>query len=136
MTDFYTFDYDCEDYLFPRLTKRSSTKYTANHKHAATRRNILQKEKQISDKLSRNYREKERNQKRDGIQSRIYHCATCNKKTNAPCRCNYVQWCGKDCEWDYCNESSRLGIRDELAVSYDFLCDYHSSKYYEYLEKC
>jgi len=43
MTDFYTFDYDFdydwEDYQFPRLAKRSSTKYTTNNKQAATRRN-------------------------------------------------------------------------------------------------
>jgi hypothetical protein len=135
MSDFDTFDYDWEDFQFPRLAKRSSTKYTTNHKQAETHRNILQKEKQIFDKRSRNYREKERNQKRDGIQSRFYHCSTCNKKTTSPCRCNYVQWCGKDCEWDHCIESSRLGILDELAVPYDVLCDYHTSKYEEYLEK-
>jgi len=138
-----TFDYEFEysEYQFPRQSKRESTKYTNNIKHTTrhktiTNRNILQKEKQILDSRSKHYQEKERNQKQNGTQldmPRTYHCATCNKETKEPCRCAYIQWCGKECKWEYCNESSRLGILDELAVSYDVLCDYHSSKYIEYL---
>ena len=131
---------NCEDLRFPRLTKRSSTKYTRNkhivkNQQTCTIRNMSQKEKQNCDKLSKNYRELERNQKLDGTPSRIYHCATCNSVSDEPCLCNYVQWCGKDCKWEDCNESNRLGIRDELAVSYDVLCEYHARKYEEYMDE-
>jgi len=133
-----------EDYHFSRQYKRASNKYT-HHKAitrsaAITNRNILQKEKQICDKYSRIYRELERQQKREGVAdedaaARTYHCTTCYRNTEEPCRCNYIQWCGKECEWDHCIESKRLGFRNQLAVSYDVLCDYHSRKYFEYLEE-
>ena len=126
--------YSEEEYIFQRQSKLASAKYhnAKQPQKANTNRNIKQKEKQRNDKCSSNYREQERNQKQtytDYRISRTFHCTNCDKTQNEPCRCNYIQWCGKDCNWEQCYESTRLGIRDYLAVSYDVLCGYHSSKY-------
>lgn len=139
--DRFDYEFEYSEYQFPRQSKRESKKYTNNIKHTArhqtiTSRNILQKKKQILDRRSRNYQENERNQKLNGTRldmSRTYHCNKCNRDTNEPCQCKYIQWCGKECDWEYCNESQRLGIREYLTMPYDVLCDYHSSKYHEYL---
>jgi len=132
-----SFYYDFDIHHSPRQAKRASSKNInkkqRRHQQACTSRNIVQKEKQSCDKLERNYRAIERSQKQDGT-SRIYLCKTCKQETTEPCQCNYIQWCGKECEWDHCYESQRLGIRDLLTMPYDVLCDYHTSKYQKYLE--
>ena len=131
-----TFDYDLEDYQFSRLAKRSSTKYT-KLKTPTTNRNMLQKEKQSRDKLARNYREIERNEKQDGS-PRTYQCKTCKQECIAPCKCNYIDWCGKECEWYNCYLTTIPGVQD---ISWDTLCRYHMLEHwayldnYEYLEK-
>ena len=131
-----TFDYDVydefEDYHFSRLAKRSSTKYT-KLKTPTTNSNMLQKENQSRDKLARYYQNIERNEKQDGS-PRTYHCKTCKREVTAPCKCNYIDWCGKDCEWDNCYLTTILGVQD-IIFSWDTLCGYHTLKYYEYLEK-
>ena len=130
----YDFDYDLEDYQFSQLAKRSSTKYT-KLKTPTTNRNMLQKEKQNRDKLARNYREIERNEKQTGssriYHSRIYHCATCKREITEPCKCNYLYWCGKECDWQSCYQTTLLGVQD-FIFSWDILCDYHALKQSEY----
>jgi hypothetical protein len=129
MDDFDPCDY--EDCRFPRQSKRESAiRKHRKHLEPNTLRNILQKDKQILDSRSRNYRAKERDEKQDGS-PRIYYCTACNKEATEPCKCGYIQWCGKECEWEHCNESHRLGIIDFLAVPYDVLCEYHASKFQE-----
>lgn len=129
---------------FPRQSKRESSKYSrykANTcKSAITTRNILQKEKQSCDKLIKNYRTIKRNEKQEYddspriYYSRIYYCANCKRETNELCECNYIYWCGKECEWDNCYQTKLLGVQD-IILSLDILCNYHTLKYYEYFEK-
>lgn len=130
------FETEFEINRFPRQLKNEIVKKSNTRKHnkSCTERNILQKEKQFNDNLSRKHQNKELIQKTDGTTYRKYYCNKCNKEKPEPCRCGYVQWCGKECEWDYCDESRRLGIDEELSMPYDVLCDYHSMKYYEYYE--
>ena len=137
MDDFDPCDY--KDYRFPRLSKRESSKHTnqKNNKRQKeiTNRNMLQKEKQSRDKLARNYRELEHNEKQDGssriYHSRIYHCETCKREITEPCKCNYLYWCGKECDWQSCYQTTLLGVQD-FIFSWDILCDYHALKQSEY----
>jgi hypothetical protein len=133
--------WDEEQYIstYQRQYNLASAKYhkAKQSQKANTVRNIRQKEKQIIDQRTSSYRKQERIQKLNNTDPRIprtFNCTNCNKTQTEPCRCRYIQWCGKDCNWEQCYESTRLGICNYLAVSYDVLCDYHSSKYLEYLE--
>ena len=125
---------DYEDCRFPRLSKRESSKHTnqKNNKRQKeiTNRNMLQKEKQSRDKLSRNYRKIERNEKQDGS-PRTYQCNTCKQECIAPCKCNYIDWCGKECEWYNCYLTTIPGVQD---ISWDTLCRYHMLKHWDYLD--
>jgi hypothetical protein len=102
-------------------------------KKYSTCRNIKQKEKQNDDKLTRNHRKQERNQKSIVETPRTYYCRTCKRQNHEPCNCNYTQWCGKECDWDKCQESYRIGISEQLVMPYDVLCGYHSIRYAEQL---
>jgi hypothetical protein len=126
---------------FPRQAKRESSKRTNKktslRQKEITSRNMLQKEKQSRDKLARNYQEIERNEKQDGTfrtyYNRIYYCATCKREITEPCKCNYVSWCGKECDWQSCYQTTLLGVQD-IIFSWDILCDYHALKQNEYFE--
>lgn len=130
-----TFEYGLDIDKFSRLSKRENAKKHTiyNNSNSNTNRNILQKDKQIIAKTLRKYREIESIQKHNGT-SRTYYCNICNKINSEPCRCDYFQWCGKECDWEYCDETRRLGIIDDLTMPYDVLCNYHSLKYNEYLQ--
>ena len=130
------FDY-YEDLIFPRQSKLASEKHykgkTTKRHIALSNRNKEQKNKQFVDIVSRKYRNKERNEKRDTTlcNDRKYYCKECSGFYDTPCRCGYTQWCGNDGPFEKCREAERLGIH--CTVSYDVLCSYHVIDYNDYL---
>ena len=117
---------DFVDFESQRQKKSMSHKFNKTNNN--TQRNKLQKERQYYHRLKRSYLQKEREQKQDidiVNKSRHYYCIHCNKNYEEPCRCQWVEWCGIDDDYNKCRI---YNYHSEEFCTYHEL-DFHKSIY-------